>query len=333
MVNGNGVIVEFGIENDFGEYAAPKDRIAVSSESLGYSRNATEEGLLLGGVGKGLTETMSLHTEGDIATLAKPKSVGYVLAGLMGVEQVADSADENSKFKHLFTPIGNHESDSLPSFSFTIDRGINVQSYTGVKFNSCSFTAAAEDRLQLSLSVNGKDEVQNGTINNALKPETNRAFKFHSASVKMDGEKVADITSIQFDYNNNLDTSLFTTNTGLYCKEPEAGTREATCQFEALYTTETEAIRNGKFKTDAIVSIEIEFTDTDKNKLVFRIPYGQITEMATPTAGGAETLKTSLTVSAVDNLTDNYVEVELYNDYPDGYLADATVIEATGSGD
>lgn len=319
MVNGNSVIVQFGQETEYGTAAEPVKRIAVSSESLAYSANKTDEGLLTGGVGKSFIETMSLHTEGDIATLAKPETVGYILGGVLGVEQVSE-ADENGKYKHTFTPIGNKETDSLPSFSFLINRGINTQTYTGIKFNSCSFSAAAEDRLQLTLSAVGKDEIQDGTLKDDLKPETSRAFKFHQASVLMDKEKIADITSIQFNYNNNLDSSIYTTDTGLYCKEPEAGTREATAQFEALYTTNTEAIRNNKFKTDAIVSVEIEFTDSDKNKIVFRIPKAQISEMATPTATGADTMKTNLTVSAVDDLSGNYVEVELSNDKSDAYI-------------
>lgn len=320
MVNGNSVVVEFAQETEFGTSVNPTQRIAVSSESLAYSANKTEEGLLTGGVGKSMIETMSLHTEGDISTLAKPNSVGYILGGLTGVEKVAAEADENSKYKHTFTPIGNTESDSLPSFSFTVNRGINTQVYTGTKFNSVSFSAAAEDRLQLTLSTVGKNEEQNGKLDTTLKPETNKAFKFHQASVLMDSEKIADITSIQFDYNNNLDNSVFTTDTGLYCKEMECGTREVTAQFEALYTTNTEAIRNNKFKTDALVSIQIEFKDDNNNVLTFKIPNAQITEMATPTATGAETMKTSLTVSAVDNLTDDYVVIELSNDKSDAYL-------------
>lgn len=322
MVNGNSVNVQFAQETSFGEKAEPTQRIAVSSESLSYSANKTEEGLLTGGVGKSMVETMSLHTEGDISTLAKPQSVGYILGGLTGSEEVASEADENSKYKHTFKPIGNKESDSLPSFSFTVNRGINTQVYTGTKFNSVSFSAAAEDRLQLTLSTVGKNEEQNGSLNENLKPETNKAFKFHQASVLMDGSKIADITSIQFDYNNNLDSSVFTTDTGLYCKEMECGTREVTAQFEALYTTNTEAIRNNKFKTDALVSIKIEFKDDDNNSLVFSISQAQITEMATPTATGAETMKTNLTVSAVDNLTDDYVVIELTNDKSEKYLSE-----------
>lgn len=321
MVNGNGVIVEFAQEEEFGTAVSPKQRIAVSSESLAYSANKTEEGLLTGGVGKSMVETMSLHTEGDFSTLAKPNSAGYILGGLTGVESVATDADDNGKYKHTFTAIGNKESDSLPSWSFSINRGINTQTYTGTKFNSVSFSAAAEDRLQLTVSTVGKNEEQDGTIDDTLKPETSKAFKFHQATVSMDGEKIADITSIQFDYNNNLDNSIFTTDTGLYCKEPECGTREVTAQFEALYTTNTEAIRNNKFKTDAIVSVAIEFNDSDNNVLTFKIPNAQISEMATPTATGAETLKTNLTVSAVDNLTDEYVVIELSNDKSDAYLA------------
>lgn len=322
MVNGNSVVVEFAQETEFGTKAEPTQRIAVSSESLSYSANKTDEGLLTGGVGKAMSETMSLHTEGDISTLAKPISVGYILGGLTGTEELASEADENSKYKHTFKPIGNKESDSLPSFSFTVNRGIDTQVYTGTKFNSCSFSASAEDRLQLTLSTVGKNEEQNGTLNNTLKPETSKAFKFHQASVFMDSAKIADIKSIKFDYNNNLDSSIFTTDTGLYCKEMECGTREITAQFEALYTSNTETIRNGKFKTDALVAIKIEFKDDENNSLVFSIPQAQITEMATPTATGADTMKTNLTVSAVDNLTDDYVVIELTNDKSEKYLSE-----------
>ena len=319
MVNGNGVKVTFAQEEEYGKYKIGNVRVAVSSEGFKYSANKKDEGLLTGGVGKSMVETMSLHTEGDIATLAKPRTIGYFLAGVFGVESV-DTASTDGKYKHTFTPIGNKETDLLPSYCFTIDRGVNIQSYTGVKFASISFSAAAEDRLNLTLSTSGREEKQDGQINDALKVENSKAFKFHQASVKMDGEKVADITSINFDYNNNLDTSLYTTDTGLYAKEPKQGARECTAKFEALYTAKTEAIRNGKFKTDAIVSLEIEFTDSENNRLIFRIPTAQVSEMETPTAGGAETMKTSLTVSAVDDLEHNYVEVELFNDIDGSYL-------------
>ena len=320
MVNGNSVKVAFAKEAAYGEYNGAKVRVAVSSEGFKYSANKKDEGLLTGGVGKSMTETMSVHTEGDLATLAKPRTVGYFLAGVFGRE-LTTASETAGKFKHLFFPIGNKESDHLPSWSFTIDRGIKPISYTGVKFGSISFSAAAEDRLQLTLSTSGRAEVENGEISDELKSENAKAFKFHQASVKMDGEKVADITSINFDYNNNLDTSIFTTDTGIYCKEPEAGQRECTAKFEALYTKDTEAVRNGKFKTDAIVSVEIEFKDSEDNALIFRIPVAQISEMETPTASGADTMKTSLTVSAVDTLSGNYAEIELHNDFEGDYLA------------
>lgn len=320
MVNGNSVKVAFGKEAAYGEYNGAKVRVAVSSEGFKYSANKKDEGLLTGGVGKSMTETMSVHTEGDLATLAKPRTVGYFLAGVFGRE-LTTASETAGKFKHLFFPIGNKESDHLPSWSFTIDRGIKPISYTGVKFGSISFSAAAEDRLQLTLSTSGRAEVENGEISDELKSENAKAFKFHQAIVKMDGEKVADITSINFDYNNNLDTSIFTTDTGIYCKEPEAGQRECTAKFEALYTKDTEAVRNGKFKTDAIVSVEIEFKDSEDNALIFRIPVAQISEMETPTASGADTMKTSLTVSAVDTLSGNYAEIELHNDFEGDYLA------------
>ena len=117
MVNGNGVKVTFAQEAEYGKYIAGKVRVAVYSEGFKYSANKKDEGLLTGGVGKSMVETMSIHTEGDIATLAKPRTIGFFLAGVFGAEKV-DTANTDGKIKHTFTPIGNKETDMLPSYSF-----------------------------------------------------------------------------------------------------------------------------------------------------------------------------------------------------------------------
>ena len=313
-VNGNSVIFTIGKETTYGTPVNPDKRVEVSSESFKYVANKTEEGLLTGRIGGGMVETMSVKADGSFSTLAKPESVGYFLKGVLGSE----TFDEETG-KHTFTPIGNRESDLLPSYTFTIDRGLQKAfAYSGVVFDSVSFSASAEDRLKLDLTCIGQKETKVNSISNTtLRAENAKSFKFHQGSVKMDNEKVADITSISFEYKNNT-TNYQSTDTGLYFSRSVPGKRECTATFEATYSNAIETIREEKFKTDEIVTVEIEFVDNDNNSIKFIIPNGQIQAMENPTATGADLLKQSITVQAVD-VDDPFVKVELINSVDETY--------------
>lgn len=313
-VNGNSVIFTIGKETTYGTPVNPDKRFEVSSESFKYVANKTEEGLLTGRIGGGMVETMSVKADGSFSTLAKPESVGYFLKGVLGSE----TFDEETS-KHTFTPIGNRESDLLPSYTFTIDRGLQKAfAYSGVVFDSVSFSASAEDRLKLDLTCIGQKETKVNSISNTtLRAENAKSFKFHQGSVKMDNEKVADITSISFEYKNNT-TNYQSTDTGLYFSRSVPGKRECTATFEATYSNAIETIREEKFKTDEIVTVEIEFVDNDNNSIKFIIPNGQIQAMENPTATGADLLKQSITVQAVD-VDDPFVKVELINSVDETY--------------
>ncbi len=313
-VNGNSVIFTIGKETTYGTAVNPDKRFEVSTESFKYVANKTEEGLLTGKIGGGRVETMSIKSDGSFSTLAKPESVGYFLKGVFGSETFDE---ENSK--HTFTPIGNRESDLLPSYTFTIDRGLQKAfSYSGVVFDSVSFSASAEDRLKLDITCIGQKESKVNSISNtALKAENAKSFKFHQGTVKIDGEKVADITSISFEYKNNT-SNYQSTDTGIYFSRSVPGKRECSATFEATYSNTIETIREEKFKTDDVVSIEIDFADDNGNEIKFIIPNGQISSMENPTATGADLLKQSITVQAVD-LDDPFVKVDLINSYETSY--------------
>lgn len=266
---------------------------------------------MTGGIGGGKNETMAIEAGGTVATLAKPTNTGFYLKHVFGVESVSAGTEEGT-YKHTFTPLGNGESDFLPSVTFVIDRKAAVLVYTGQTATRISFSAAPGDRLTIETEYVGYNE-ESGTIQTLTAvSKSESSFKFHQASVYMDSVKVADVTNISFEYNNNCDNSIQTTDTGLYHKQPQPGTRECTASFEAVYTSTIEAVRTGKFKTDAIVSVVIEFADSDGNTLTFTLPEAQITEMANPTATGAETLSQSMTVTAIDNAT-AFAQAELLN--------------------
>lgn len=315
-VNGNSTIIEFGKETTYGTGVNPTNRIEVSSEAFKFTPNKTEEGLLTGRLGGSMVETMSIKSDGSLSTLAKPESVGYFLKGVLGSEVVSEQDEDTEKYTHTFTPIGNGSTDYLPSYTFTIDRKVKVFQYTGVVFDSVSFSAQAEDRLKLDLTCLGKAEAT-GTINNSLAAETAKSFKFHQGKVKIDDAEVADVTSISLEYKNNC-SNYQSTDTGLYFSQPQPGKRECTATLETIYTTAIETIREDKFKTDDVIEIELSFKDADDNEIIFTIPYAQISTMDNPTANSSDTLKQSITVNAIDQ-SDTFVSVELVNDVSTAY--------------
>ena len=312
MVNGNAVNFQVGKESIYGTSVVPTNKIEISSEGFKYVANKTEEGLLTGRIGGGLVETMSKKTEGAFSTLAKPSTVGYVLKGVFGKEAVSEQDLESQKYTHTFTPVGNKDSDKLPSYTFTIDRGMTSPfTYTGVVMDSVSFNAAAEDRLKLDVTCIGKEE-STGAVQEIPSVGAERSFKFHQGKVMIGAEKIADVTSIGVEYKNNCE-SFQSTDTGYFFSQPVQGKRECTATLETLYTNKIEQMRIEKFKTDEVVAVEVSFKDDKNNELIFTIPNAQIQAMDNPTASGAETLKQSITVQAVD-ISDTFVKVELKND-------------------
>lgn len=309
MVNGNGVKVQFAAESSFGTSAAGDTQIEVLSESLAYNATKTEEGLLTGGIGGGKVETMSADASGTVSVLAKPITVGFFLKQAFGVEAVVSA---NTKYKHTFTPIGNGEGDYLPSITFNINRMASVLKYLGMTANSLSFSASAGDRLKLDIGYVGKTE-DSGSMTSSLSDLDSAVFAFKLSQLAVSiGDTAIDCESITFNYNNNCDNSVQTTGTGLYHAQPKPGKRECTAEISALFDSTTEGIRTDKFKTDAIVSLTATFTDGSGNILAFSLPSAQIESMPNATATGADTMKQSMTIRAINNST-AFCKVELTN--------------------
>lgn len=308
MINGNSAILEFAQEETWGKKENPTQRVEFTSEGFNWVPNKTEEGLLTGGMTSGALETMSVSAEGSLSTIAKPETVGFFLKGALGVEEVEEAGE---KYQHTFKAIGNTEADKLPSYTFTVDRIAGCWAYTGMKINSLSFSAAAEDRLKLDISMNGRTK-EAGTINKALTAEKSKAFKFNQGSVIADGQKVGKITSVSLAYNNNLDTSTQTMDTGIYYEEPAHGMREITADIEVIYSSQIENFAERYWMNDTTLSLNISFAAEDGSELSFSLPACQITAFADPNASGAETLKQSFSVKAIDN-QDDLIVVQLVN--------------------
>lgn len=316
MITANSSVLQLGTETNYGTAVVPTIKVNYSSCDLKPTINKKDEGLLTGGLTGGKVETMSKKTEGTISTLAKPETVGYFLKNCFGVEAEVTQDTVTNKSAHTFTPIGNGESDYLPSVTGIFDRGTGAKAYTGLTLDSISFSAQPEDYLTLEAKVIGRDEVA-GTLVAGLVAETGKALKFRQGKAYIGSTEIADVTSIKFEYNNNV-SSLQTTSTGLYFTQPQPGQRELTSDIELVYGTNSETLRNSYWLTDDSFSLRLEFTDESSNALILTIPAVQATAFDEPTMSGTDTLKQSFTVKAIDSAS-KLVTALLQNDRTTAY--------------
>jgi hypothetical protein len=325
MANGNALIVQLGKESTYGTHVTPTRQIRVSSESLKPNFNKVDEGLLTGNKGKSATNIMGIKVEGSLSTLARPDDIGLFLACALGEEEVEGVSGSDTVYKHTFTPVGNGENDNLPTMSAVLDRVVSTFGYSGLAIGSLSLSADAGDYVNLEASFVGKDEVS-GTSKATLTPSPLKAFKFHQGKVYIkkptdqSAVELADVTSVSWEYNNNLDSDTQTTSTGLYYKRPEVGTREMTTTLSCIYTSASEAYRNDFYKTDAQLGVVLEFTSDEEvddgvpYSLKITIPCNQVTD-ADANVSGAERLMENMTLDAIDDGINELVTVELINGY------------------
>jgi hypothetical protein len=325
MISGNSVKVQVGIEggSTYGTLATMQRQIKIASEDFKYTPSKKQEGVLTGLIGAAAFQTMGIRTENSLSFLARPDDLGIFLKALLGVESVATASGVTT---HTFTPIGNGLADYLPSLSFLVDKKANIFGYTGCKVNGLSFSTAAEDFLNVDADIFGKDELTGQTLNTSVSSSPLKAFVFNGGSVRLGGAIMADITSISFNYTNNLENTLQTTSTGLYYKEPQPNLREITCDLEMLYSSEAEAFRNSFFKTDDIVSLELTFTSseiisgTTPYSLVITIPATQVIECSNA-VGDANGVKQSASLTGIDNGTNPLCTWVLKNAHSGSYTA------------
>jgi len=300
MANGNNGKIQYGIETEYGVAVVPTKQILVANETLKLNLNKKNEGLLTGGKLGGKSFTMSRKVDGGISTLTRPDDIGVFLACALGADTSA-IVGTTTAYKHTFTL-----ADTQPSLTFIVDREVAVKEYSGVKIDSLSFNAQGEDLLKLDLTFFGKEE-DVGTTATGLSSSPLKSFRFADCSVKI-GAVELEATSVKFDYSNALD-SLQTSKSGLYMKEGMPKAREIKMDIECLYDADGEDIRNDFYLADDTCAVEITFlsgqdADTDTPySLTFKVPCAQLTADPIANISGADTMKYTLNLVAVQPAT------------------------------
>ena len=320
MVKGSFGKIYFGKETTYGTKVNPSFKIRFSSEDIRAELEKKAEGLLTGSKVSGRMYTMGIKGSGKVSTLARADEIGHFLKGLWGVTNFSGEVTTGpyiGKQKHIFTLI--NPANKLPSYTIWVDRVAEKYSYTGATINEIEFSAQPGDYLKLDINFNLKDEsVETSLIDNS-DYSTVSPFRFYHGVIKINGNPVADITSIKYAHKNNAEIKYQTTDTQKYYKQPAPGEAEITVSMEALWDSGTviNNIKTDWYKNDTIISIDLSFVDEQNNAFIINLPYAQITEYTGGTISGPDELKVNITAKAVDGVTEP--QAILYNDYSVAY--------------
>jgi hypothetical protein len=311
MTSGNNVILQIAKDTYSGDTPTAATsgfkQLRFSSVSLDYVPNKAQENVLTGNIGQARFDTLGIRSEGNIKTLARPDDLGFFLLMALGNQSL-----DGDVFS--FTPHRN----TLPSFTAKVDKGAGyTYTYPGNVINSFTISAQPEGYMDLDLELKGYDEtVTTGSLT-PIEPSLQRAFKFVQGKIYVDGTELADINSIQLNYNNNVENTIQTTSTGYHYKKPVPNTRNCTVELSCLYSPSSEAFRQQYFKSDNFLSLKLDFitdegAENDKHRLTILVPTMQVTASSVPISDG-NSIKQSISATAIDTGSGDLVTFNLDN--------------------
>jgi len=313
-MNGNKLVIQYGLETTYGLGGTATKQIEVASESFALKINKKDEGLLTGSRYKSPSRTVSKYAEGGLSTLCRPDDIGLFLAALTGSEASAALVDGSTgAYSHAFSFT---TSDYLPSLFFKVDRGVASKIYNGIVIDSVSFDSAAEDLLKLDLGLIGQDEAD-CTMETGLSVSPLAPFRFAGVIASVGGTNL-DVVSVKNEIKNNHDYQTASNNTGLYYMQPETGTIDISTTLECIYDSNSNGVRDNYWLTDNTVAVQLVWT-TGQNietgfpySLTLNLPVCQATD-ATPNVSGEGRIKFNLPLSVVRGTAPTITVVNGFN--------------------
>jgi len=189
-----------------------------------------------------------------------------------------------------------------------------VLGYVGVKLDSMSLSAQAQDYLRASFTTRGYDEASDDL--ETLSASTKRPFQFIDGNLQIDDDNYADVLSFTMEYGNNLENDRFTLNGSNKMQEIEPQKRDITFTLDTLYSTATDATRTDDFKGGTTVDLSLTFTSTEEvligkcYTLTIEAPNCYITE-AHPNVSGPDRITMSMSLRAVETGGESPVTITL----------------------
>jgi hypothetical protein len=327
IIAGNNSTMQIGLETTWGTPATPTKQLEFTSESLVYNPNYQESPALKGNKTAGEMYVSNINVSGSFDIIVHPDNIGLLLGATFGTESDATVYDTSTDaYQHDFTLIEAGTSTSLPNITALIDRIVDVFSYDGLKVNSMELSAESQGFLTASFDIVGRDETEGASLETGLSYSALPPYQFKHGTIQVDGSDYADVTSMTLNVSNNLETDLYTLNSGQYMVEPEPQKREVTASLDVLYSSTTNTTRSNKFKSGSTISVSLKFVADEEiesgypYELWFEMPLAYITE-ASPNVSGEERITQTLSVTATQDSSNEPITATLIDSKDTKYLS------------
>lgn len=304
VIAGNNATMQVGAQSNWSTAVAPTLQLEFTSESLQYMPMYMESDALTGARTTDRMDISGIKVEGGFDIICNPDNIGLLLSALLGAEAAPSPVDGSAVYDHVFTPMSANVASSLPKLTAVVDRIVGVVGYVGVKLDSMSLNAQAQDYLRASFTTRGYDEESDSL--ETLSASTKRPFQFIDGNLQIDSSDYADVLSFTMDYSNNLENDRFTLNGSNKMQEIEPQKRDITFTLDTLYSSATDTTRTNKFKAGSTVSLELTFTSTEDvltdkpYTLTITAPNCYITE-AHPNVSGPDRITMNMNLRAVES--------------------------------
>lgn len=300
-------------ETTYGTYVAPSREIVFLDESLTLDMKTVEsQGI---GTGQRFERTDQWvrgkrQVSGDIHAEVSSKGFGLFFKHLLGA--VSTTADGAGK-KHSFTA-ANLFGKSLSIQVGRPDVGNTVDpfSYVGCKITKGSFKQQVEGFLEMTLSIDGRDEDTSKTLA-AVSVPTAEHFDWNTLAVTLSGSPL-NVTDLEFDIENPMNTDRFFLAASNLKKEPLENARR---KFSGKLMLEDEGLTNYQhFVNGDIVPIVFTWTglttyDTGNYRLIITLPNCRF-DGTTPNVKGPDIVPQELPFVALDDGISAPVTLDYY---------------------
>lgn len=325
IITGNQAKLQIGQQTNWSTIVTCTKAVEFVSETLKYVPGYMEPDYLIGRKTAGRMDISGIKVEGDVVAIVTPDNMGLLIAATMGAEAAPAQVGTSTAYDHVFTPMSAVAASSLPKLSVKVDRIAQTFGYIGMKIEEMKFSCKPQDYLRATFTMRGYDESTGVTLE-SLSYSTLKPLQFKHGTVTVDGADYADITSIDYDYKNNLQDNHFTLGSGDYMAEIEPQKREITLQLQVEYSSTTDTTRTNKFKGGATAAIVLTFT-SDENAdtgipytMEFNLPLCYITD-ASPNVANADRIMQTLAVTATEDASNQAVTVTVRDAQGTAYLA------------
>jgi hypothetical protein len=322
--SGLGAQLGVATEETYGTFKAPTRFFPFTTESIALSKNYVKSAGLRAGR---LSQASTLHrattrsAAGDFNIEFFDQGMGILLNQLHGEVVTPVKIEEKSKL--LFKQIHKIGLSDPFGKSMTVQVGrpdvtgtVRPFSYLGCKITEYKLSIDAGGLAQVSVSIDGRDEVTAEALGSATYDADPLPFTFQQMEAKIGGSKVANVRSITITVAVGQNTERFNLgNSGVkdtpIVNELLAVTANATMEFSGLtdherFTKEElkELVLNGKGAEPGAEAKGDNFTAN------FKMAAAKQTS-SSPTVDGPDVITQDVAFECLDNFTSPPLEAEI----------------------